>query len=186
MFPELCILVILAAVSLLFGHCKPVVFILMVISVMILTMIDSPQQLRNTFNGVSAGISQTLKRTPNPRFAKKEETNVQAVEPPVQTKKEVQEEMQEEVQEVSREKFASKYNIPRYTPKGYAEKYDELVFNNTLHLRQSSSSRARLLNSMYADLVNESVKKDPYLRKTGETGCDLIKGSKVMAFNQDC
>lgn len=179
MFPELCILVMLAVVSVLFGHCKPVVFILMIISVMILTMIDSPQQLRNTFNGVSAGISQNLKRTPNPRHVRKEATETEVVEqPPVESK--------ENVVETPTKRFASRYDIPRYTPKGYAEKYDELVFNNTLHLRQSSSSRARLLNSMYADLVNESVKKDPYLRKTGDTGCDLIKGSKVLAFNQDC
>ena len=95
------------------------------------------------------------------------------------------EETQEVVKDQPNERVSSKYNIERYTPKGYADKYDELIFNKT-HLRQSSESRARLLNSMYEDLMNESVKKDPYLRKTGETGCDLIKGSKVMAFNQDC
>lgn len=178
MFPELCVLVILAVTSILFGNCKPIVFILMIISVMILTMIDSPQQLRNTFNGVSAGISQNLKRTPNPRRVNNEAMQTQSVEQPIAETKEV-------VKNLPNERVASKYNIERYTPRGYADKYDELIFKKT-HLRQSSQSRARLLNSMYEDLMNESVKKDPYLRKKGETGCDLIKGSKVMAFNQDC
>ena len=178
MFPELCVLVILAIISILFGHCKPIVFILMIISIMILTMIDSPQQLRNTFNGVSAGISQNLKRTPNPRHVKKEATETQSVQRPAAETKEA-------VKDPVNERVASKYNIERYTPKGYANKYDELIFNKT-DLRQSSTSRARLLNSMYEDLMNQSVKKDPYMRKKGETGCDLIRGSKVMAFNQDC
>jgi len=152
-------------------------------------MIDSPQQLRHSFNGVSAGISQNMKRTPNPRHVKQ---TAPAVEDNGQEEQRQQLVQEEQIQQhdpkqyAPKERQTSKYNVTRYTPKGYAEKYDELVFNNTLHLRQSSSSRARLLNSMYSDLVNESVKNDPYLRKSGETGCNTIQGSKVMAFNQDC
>ena len=83
--------------------------------------------------------------------------------------------------------ISSRYDIPRYTPQGYQDTYDKFVFGKQVHLNtQSSSSRARLLNSMYSELITESVKKDPYLRNTGDTGCDTIRGRRQPMRNIDC
>lgn len=83
------------------------------------------------------------------------------------------------------ERVTSSINDEAYTPKGHVDKFQERQFRGEIP-RQTSSQRARLLNSMYADLLNESVKKDPYLRHSGSTGCDYTKGTRNFEWNNDC
>tara|TARA_B100000945_G_scaffold319442_1_gene326648 strand:+ start:1007 stop:1465 length:459 start_codon:yes stop_codon:yes gene_type:complete len=138
-----------------------------------------------TSDNVSANIAQNLKKTENPKY-KKVQSNIESHEPDKQTAVEEQPTEKQNKQTSNIERISSKYNIHDYTPKGQNDKRDEFIFNKNIHYNQSSDSRARLLNSMYSDLLNESVKKDPYMRKTGETGCEMTRGTKTTAYNNDC
>ena len=76
----------------------------------------------------------------------------------------------------------SSYNTFDYTPANMQAKLDERTFRSASSM-QSSISRARLLNSMYSELITESVKGDPYLRKAKSTGCEPLRGK--LRHSQD-
>lgn len=61
-----------------------------------------------------------------------------------------------------------------YTPMGMQAKREEFIFRHD-PLRQDSDARARILNSMYQELLETSVKTDPGLRRT-EDGCAPLRG----------
>ena len=55
-------------------------------------------------------------------------------------------------------------NSPEYTPDGMQKKRDEILFRKPV-LHQSSESRGRILDSMYQEMLDTSMRRDPYLRK---------------------
>ena len=59
------------------------------------------------------------------------------------------------------------------------KKRDTFIFSKSLMGIQNSEQRARLLNSLYSDLLIESSKSDPYLKaEKASTGCEgRIKGT---------
>lgn len=162
MFHEVVLLIVAAVIAVCMSGCKPVMFVVMIIATLMLTMTQYHVPYKPG-NAVSAGAA-NLKKTPNPRVKREEE-----------------EETKPEVPVPS-----SKYDIKEYTPDGMNEKMQDLVFKRSPSHRQTSESRTRLLNSMYSDLVNESLKKDPYLRTSGSTGCESNKGQKTFEWHDDC
>ena len=59
-----------------------------------------------------------------------------------------------------------------YTPRGAAERWNAHAFRRQVDPYQSAGSRRELLDSMYKELLDTSVRADPYLRKQGDVaGC---------------
>lgn len=66
-------------------------------------------------------------------------------------------------------------NDVAYTFEGQRAKLDERIFRPEPQ-RQSSESRARMLDAMYRELVDSSQKSDPAMREIGSDGCDIMRG----------
>lgn len=124
----------------------------------------------------SAYVDKNLNSTPNPAIA--------GSDPSAQREKD---KVGQEAQEAPKlEKVTSHMNAKEYTSQGIQEKYENRVFRSELQHRQSSDSRARLLNSLYSDMLTENVKQDPYLRKTSDSNCETIKGRRQRVEHNDC
>jgi hypothetical protein len=62
-------------------------------------------------------------------------------------------------------------------------KRDEYIFKHELH-RQPSDSRARFLKSLYQELEESNVKRDPFLHPSGdETECSRLRGRGTSKRN---
>ena len=68
-------------------------------------------------------------------------------------------------------------NIPAYTPDGMMQRRDEFIFRGTSEF-QSLTSRTRTLDSMYQELLDTSVRRDPNLRRPDESAddCEPLRG----------
>jgi hypothetical protein len=73
-------------------------------------------------------------------------------------------------------KTTSTMNFHAYTHAGMQARLDEHVFRPDTNLRQSYSSRERVLNGMYKELLETSVKNDPALRSKSGDSCEPIRG----------
>tara|TARA_B110000008_G_C16943456_1_gene553450 strand:+ start:351 stop:899 length:549 start_codon:yes stop_codon:yes gene_type:complete len=131
-------------------------------------------------SSISASMAQTLKKVDNPQYKQnKDDTDDSTKEENISKKQE-----SDPMPRIS-SNYSHKNDM--YSPKSQEKKYDEMIFNPEMHLRQSADSRARLLNSMYSDLLNESVKKDPYLRGPDDKdACQMKRGIKTVSSFMDC
>lgn len=67
-------------------------------------------------------------------------------------------------------------DIFQYTPQGMQARLDERQFRY-IPTSQPQEARVRMLNSMYQELLDASMKGDPGLRRKGdEHGCEPIRG----------
>ena len=64
-----------------------------------------------------------------------------------------------------------------YTPDGAAKRRDDFLFRAPADTFMSTTQRARVLDSMYKELVDSSVRRDPYLREKDapDEGCRPIR-----------
>lgn len=169
-------LILLSALSipcLVLSDCKPAALYMTIIILIVLLCTQQHQVQTRQFSNISASKAQ-LKRTKNPRFVPDTSTQEPESKPTVK----------ESTPPI--EPVYSNYNISDYTPDGMNDKMEKRIFSRELHHSQSATSRTRLLNSLYEDLMNESVKDDPYLRINGETGCKSMKGRRMQVKNDDC
>lgn len=110
--------------------------------------------------------TKTLKHTVNPRLgARENDTNEKKSYP---------------------EYVKSSINHEDYTPDGIEKKVQERLFSTKTLGTQSSDQRARLLNSMYSDLLSESYKRDPYLREEHADACDAVTSSVQVVRHNEC
>ena len=79
--------------------------------------------------------------------------------------------------ESKEDKPKSTMNNFNYTIQGMQARLDERIFQKET-LYQNRESRVRMLNSMYKELVDHSVKSDPFLRKADDasSGCEPLRG----------
>lgn len=126
------------------------------------------EEVDTTSHESTRAASGELKQTPNPRLA--------SAEPQPRT---------ESSTDVGGSHFVfSHMNAAEYTPEGMQQKVQERLFKRKEVTHQTSDERARLLNSMYKDLLSENYKKDPNLFEAGSTGCDLIR-TRVREVRHD-
>ena len=136
----------------------------------------------------------SLKQTPNPKVMKdsKDERNPDSSDETDELKQtpnpRINNGMVKEVSQSPKtiQPIFSSMNIEDYTPEGMEKKIQERVFEKKEITQHSSDERARLLNSLYSDLISENYKKDPYLRKEASTGCESIKGTVNIIKHNDC
>lgn len=72
----------------------------------------------------------------------------------------------------------SRMDIFQYTPQGMQAKLDERQFRR-IDTRETRDGRARVLNSLYRELLDSSVKGDPALRRKGAVesdACEPLRG----------
>ena len=69
----------------------------------------------------------------------------------------------------------SSINSPEYTPDGIQKKRDEILFHKPVFY-QSSDSRARMLDSMYQEMLDTSMRRDPHLRKQVDHHPEPLRG----------
>ena len=101
-----------------------------------------------------------IKQCKNPRFESKEETQKDVVS--------------DDVQET-----ISTINHSDYSIKNHQSRRDEFIFRNTVNNYQSGSSRESMLNAMYKELVDTSLKSDPGLKaQDASESCAPVRGVK--------
>lgn len=121
-------------------------------------------------NAATSAQLSDLKRTPNPRANPPSTEEVKPVEAPKPV-----------------ERISNHYGSHMYGPKALQARYEDRVFSKTFsHNQNSSESRAKLLNSMYQELLQESVKQDPFLRTPEGSSCDTTKGRRNKIKTLDC
>jgi len=127
---------------------------------------------QRTNGTVSAGVTlvnptDTTKSTPNPRYVATSDQG------------ETEKHNNAPTQEKSTSLFVtptSTIRHPDYTPDALQRRLDERTFKK-VEFTQSSTQRARLLDGMYQELVDTSVKSDPYLqRQNTQSACSPLRG----------
>tara|TARA_B110000046_G_scaffold181012_1_gene212505 strand:+ start:790 stop:1422 length:633 start_codon:yes stop_codon:yes gene_type:complete len=85
-------------------------------------------------------------------------------------------EMQEDTKNMAATTGVDPYAFA-YTNEAMQARREEFAFRPT-PLKQSSESRARMLDNMYQELLDTSLKTDPGLRRVGTTGdgCEPMRG----------
>lgn len=166
MTPELTILIVLAVFAMFSLKCKEYVIIIIIIGMLMAFTFNSPSNDSFSAKVSAQVVSDTeLKKTPNPRI------NTEKTEKDI---------------DVNQRPPTSSMRSEDYTMKGMQRKLDERTYSKTINTYQTPASRAKLLNSMYSDMINESVKKDPYLRTKNSSGCEVLKGQKQETKLYDC
>lgn len=126
----------------------------------------------NTTDADTKSNSEELKQTPNPRA---QNNNSAPVSNPLTST------------HIGGSQYVfSKTNMEDYTIEGMQKKVQERLFSKKDITQHSSDERARLLNSLYSDLISENYKKDPYMRENDSTGCDLVRGNVNPIVHNDC
>ena len=119
----------------------------------------------------SGSKSSELKQTPNPRAQTSDKNKNIAQSSSVQVE--------------DPNYIKSKLNIHDYTPAGMHKRYEDYTQRKEIHY-QSPEARARLLNSLYSDLISENYKNDVYLRKDNSNGCEISRGRVHPVRHNDC
>ena len=116
---------------------------------------------------VAVKSGNSIKSTPNPRYTSTDSDKT----------------TEQEDTQVNPERPASLFETPTstirhpdYTPAALQRRLDERTFKK-VEFTQSSAQRARMLDGMYKELVDTSVKRDPYLqRQKTKSTCSPLRG----------
>ena len=168
MTPELLGLICITILALFTMGCKQYMVLIIVIGVLIASSeYYKKQQISSSSDKISGFVSTNeldLKKTPNPRASEivSDKTPVRDVE-----------------------HVRSSINAEEYTQAGMQKKREERMFSQNANHYQTTSSRATLLNTLYEEMINESVKQDPYLRSANQPEKQSLRGQRRLTAFYD-
>jgi hypothetical protein len=183
---EILMLVTIGGFSFCMTQNKSIVFIVIIALVMIMTN-NGYMNISARKHGVSAGVAQTtseeLPFTKNPRL-----TSVSSASS-TDNKKDGEDEKDTSAMDLQvggKNYVNSLMNAADYTIEGIENKRQERIFRKHETTHHSTEERARLLNSLYSDLLRENYKKDPYMVEEDGNDCEPIKGRVDRVNHNDC